>query len=105
MNHDLKELCCHIIDGMQKKDGKEFDFDSHDVIIQLDTEENSNVFHAALWELVSDEEKALVRRKLHSEIGRWIERNQHRLGIEFAGKHMSPNYKDDDSLNATWRIK
>ena len=90
---------------MHKKEGDEFDFDSHDVIIQLNSNENLNIFHAALWELVSDDEKALVRRKLHCEIGRWIENNQTLLGVEFVGKHESPNYKEDNSINAMWRIK
>lgn len=69
----------------------------------LDSEKYKKDLLTALWEMVPIEEKQLIRHKLHREIGRWMKNEQEMLNIEYIGKQVSPNYKEDDTLNAIWK--
>ena len=103
MTDELKNLCTSVIFNLTEKDNNQFD--SHDVIACLDEQQNANILLTNLWGMVNPEIQAEIRHNLHREIGRWIERNQSSLGIEFVEKHNSPNYHGDDTLNAIWRKK
>ncbi|MDE5969493.1 MAG: hypothetical protein K2G74_01505 [Muribaculaceae bacterium] len=99
-----KEICKQIIGVFNKRDGKDYDFDSHEFIsiLKLCYPEE---YYSKLLDYIPAEIKEKAFQQMHSHIGLQLSRNSETLRICKAKKHDSPNYKGENSQNERWEKK
>ena len=96
-----EEICKQIIRVFNKRDGKDYDFDSHEFIsiLKLCYPEE---YYTKLLDYIPTEIKEKVFHQMHSQIGLQLSRNSVTLGIKKAQRHNSPNYKGGNTQNEKW---
>ena len=96
------EICGCIISVFNKRNGEEYDFDSHEFISVLKLAYPRN-YYCGVLSYMSDLDIEEAHHQLHSEIGRYLSVNSEALNIRSVGKHISPNYKGADTMNEMWK--
>lgn len=95
------DICRNIIAIFNKRNGNDYDFDSHEFISALRLC-YPEVYYSAIPLYMSSCGKDEAIQQMHSEIGLYLSKNRDKLLIQPLGKHNSPNYKDVETSNEKW---
>lgn len=92
-----------VVRVFNRKDDNTYDFDSHEFINVL-MMSFPRFYYQTLLEYIPDEYVRQAYQRYHSQIGKDLLAMQDSLGIENEGKHVSLNYRGEDSGNAKWKL-
>lgn len=80
----------------------DYDFDSHEFITVLKKSYPGD-YYKALLEFIPENQVKHAYQLLHAQLGKDLSRLKEQLGIQYEGKHLSPNYRDEETENAKWK--
>ena len=95
-------ICRNIIAIFNKRNGNDYDFDSHEFISVLRLCYPLEYYSAIPRYMSSCGEEDAIKR-MHAEISRYLSEERDNLHIDSLGKHVSLNYRGDETSNEKWR--